>query len=530
MGQSPDILHLLQSLTPEQASDVLGKAYNFCATDLVGEAYEYTPVSIEEFCLSDRYLNLADSIRPAVLQDLKDLFCDPNSFAFCPYTEAVFDEAIGSGKSYKTSIITNYYLHHLLCLKDPTSIGDVETGSPITIMNMSTNAVQARKVVFGEIQRRILNCRWFNQLGMRPRDDIRSELQFPKNITILPGHSRETYPLGFNLILGIMDEAAFYTETDSHDVAEEMFYALKRRINSRFGKNGLLVMISSPRHVDDFIERKSKEAEHDKNIFCRRRKIWEVIPSDIEAIQTGDFFTIGSEKIPTRYKMDFEKNPEKAWRDLGAMPSRALEPYFKQIELIRQCIDNTLIHPFESDGRLAPGFRGSPYTHYYAHVDLGLTHDSAGVAMGHVNGNLIVLDFMLRIRPPDGGEIELSSVVQLFRELRARNFNVDKITYDQFQSASSIQELNRLGFYAERKSCESIEVYETLKEEMYKGHLRFYEYEPFLEEIGKLELIKGTKVDHPPKGSKDVADAVAGTVHTIVQDSTLYSQIQVSIL
>ena len=70
-----------------------------------GNLYEQIPVGIDEFCKSDRYLNCGDVIRPVVLQDLKDLFCDESKFAYCPYEEAVFNEGIGSGKSFKTSII-----------------------------------------------------------------------------------------------------------------------------------------------------------------------------------------------------------------------------------------------------------------------------------------------------------------------------------------------------------------------------------------------------------------------------------------
>ena len=41
--------------------------------------------------------------------------------------------------------------------------------------------------------------------------------------------------------------------------------------------------------------------------------------------------------------------------------------------------------------------------------------------------------------------------------------------------------------------------------------------EVFVKECMRLEEIEGKKVDHPPKGSKDVSDAVAGVTHNIVK-------------
>lgn len=487
----------------------------YCQQDLKGRTYWVMPVDIEEFVLSNEYLNLGRTIRPQVLQDLKDLFCDKESFAFCPYDEAVFDEAIGTGKSYKTSVIIAYYLYHLLCLENPQRLFNLDGESMMTIMNMSINAMQARKVVFGEIKNRLLNSRWFNAFPPDPR--IQSELRFANNITIIPGHSGELFPLGYNLICAVMDEAAFYTETKTHDVAEDMFYTLKRRIQSRFGDEGLLIMISSPRYVDDFIERKMKEARSDKAIFCRRHAIWEVVPEDIKAIQEGNTFELNEEKIPKKYEKDFIKNPEKAWRDLGAKPSLSLEPYFKQWDLVEKCIDKEMEAPFNKAGQLSPNFKGKEGRRYYIHVDLGLVHDACGLAMGHYSDGITYIDLMMRIKPERNVEVDILEVLEFIKGLKNRGFHLSRVTYDQFQSASSIQALRKLGFRSDKCSVEGLEAYETMKEQIYQNKVKYYRFAPFLEELRRLELVKGKAVDHPVHGSKDVADAVCGVVFNIVK-------------
>ena len=229
--------------------------------------YEHRVVDIRTFIDSPDYLNSAQECWPSIKDDLEELFKGN-------YTEAVFCEAIGSGKSFKSSVIMTYMVYRVLCLKEPQKHFGLAKGSPICFINVSVRAEQSRKVVFGEIKSRVDNSPWFKK-HYPPDSEIKSELRFAKNISIFPGNSRETFPLGFNVLGGVMDEAAWFTETVDHDVAEEMFNALHNRIKNRFGDKGLLVMISSPRYIDDFIELKVKEAKENPKIFARRKMLWE---------------------------------------------------------------------------------------------------------------------------------------------------------------------------------------------------------------------------------------------------------------
>jgi hypothetical protein len=63
-----------------------------------------------------------------------------------------------------------------------------------------------------------------------------------------------------------------------------------------------------------------------------------------------------------------------------------------------------------------------------------------------------------------------------------------------------------------------MEPYKDLKDAMYENRFSMYQYQPAINELLGLEenLVK-KKVDHRPKGSKDVSDALAGVVHNIVK-------------
>lgn len=484
--------------------------------------YEQRVVDIRTFIDSEKYLNAKNECWDSIKDDLEELFKGH-------YTEAVFCEAIGAGKGYKSSIIIAYMVYRTLCLRDPQRYFGLAKGSQICFINMSIRADQSHKVVFTEIKARIDNSPWFRKF-YPSNPDIRSELQFPKNIIVFPGNSKETFPLGYNILGGVMDEAAWYTDIDTHDVAEDMFNALHSRIKNRFGDKGLLVMISSPRYADDFIEKKMKEAETNNNIFARRKTLWESKPL---RYFSGEWIDFNGYKIPADFKMEARRDPEAFKRNYMAIPSLALEPYVKQFYLVEKCIDDNLESPLDGNGKFKPHFKGIKGTWYAMHVDLSLKRDATGLALVHEEAErLIMADLMMRIQAPPGGEIMFSDIREIILELQNRGFNIAILTYDGWQSIDSIQILRSKGINCDVLSVDKdTRAYDILKGKIYEGKFKCYRYEPFLEEVRRLELVNGTKVDHPPRGgSKDVADAVAGAVYNIVENTQYYGEAEVAII
>ena len=102
--------------------------------------------------------------------------------------------------------------------------------------------------------------------------------------------------------------------------------------------------------------------------------------------------------------------------------------------------------------------------------------------------------------------------------MRDRGFPIAQVSYDGWQSIDSIQILNQQNITAELLSVDrTIEPHETLKSCIQDNRINYYPHQVFFDEIQGLELVKGEKIDHPPKGSKDVADAVAGVAFWICQ-------------
>ena len=484
--------------------------------------YEERVVDIRTFIDSEDYLDCRKECWDSIKDDLEALFSGN-------YTEAVLCQAIGSGKGYAASIIISYQVYKILCLKDPQAYFKLAKNSQIYFINMSVNADQSKKVVFVEIKARIDNSPWFRK-HYSPDPDIRSELRFPKGIVIFPGNSRETFPLGYNIFGGVMDEAAWFTDLPTHDVAEEMFNALHSRIKNRFGDQGLLVMISSPRYVDDFIEKKMKEAKTNKKIFARRKMLWESKPLNSFS---GEWIDFGGYKIPSDFEIESKRDPERFKRDYMAIASLALEPYFKQFDLIEKSIDGNMGSPIDENGKFKPSFKGDNRTWHAIHVDLSLKRDATGIAMVHEEKDgLVIVDLMMRIKAPPGGEINFSDVRDIILEIRQRGFYLAKVTYDGWQSRDSIQILSNKGIDCDELSVDrDTRAYDALKAKIYDNKFKCYRYEPFLQEIKRLEFVEGKKVDHPSRnGSKDVTDAVAGAVYNITENTGYYGAVSVAII
>jgi hypothetical protein len=188
-------------------------------------------------------------------------------------------------------------------------------------------------------------------------------------------------------------------------------------------------------------------------------------------------------------------------------------------------------------------YEGAVYT---LHADLAISGDRAGIAMCHVKNwerrehkmgdplnmktdyqvddrPVIKVDFVtsyesdLTATDPEGEprarDIQIRWFRNLIRELKRRGFVIGFVTFDNFQSADSIQILESWGIEADKLSMDRNKIpYATLREVMYDGRLEGYYRERVIEELEGLTELPSGKIDHPPGGSKDETDALCGAV------------------
>ena len=488
------------------------------------DKWEEVPIDIETFIVSPQYLDLKNYVWPNVKKQLIE-------FYHGNYREAVFDEAIGAGKSWKSSIIATYEVYRILCLRSPHKEFGLAPKSKIAFMNMSLTATNAKDIVFGNILARIDDSPWFRDHA--PRDPkIKSVIRFlNKNVYIVPGNSKETFPAGYNIFAAIIDEAAWYQEKEGRSAAEDIFTSIDRRIKSRFKNFGKIVIISNPRYVDDFIEKKMKQ--EDPTVYKQRSALWDIKPGfDLSEAATFEATAQTEDgllkiRIPTMFFKDYHANPEMFLRDFCAIPSLALEPYIKDQKAIDDAYKIDRVKNLWKQGYLLSDGGDDYGTPVYIHVDLGLNKDACGIAAVTKYRNLVIAVLLAEIKgsKKHNREVDFSEVRDLIMRMKAKGFKIRKISFDGWQSVDSIQQLRKkFGKFtnAEGRQEEIVEVlsidrsmapYDTLKGLLMDRRLRVPAFETLTKELRRLELIKGVKVDHPKHGSKNVSDALAGACY-----------------
>ncbi|QSY98542.1 hypothetical protein J2J97_32060 (plasmid) [Rhizobium bangladeshense] len=269
------------------------------------------------------------------------------------------------------------------------------------------------------------------------------------------------------------------------------------------------------------------------------------------------------EIVPGLYKPDFQKDPENALRDIIGIATKAIKPFISQRHKIIDAIlagQEAGMRPFVLKQNVDLAEDGMPQIDEDAlpddldvpravHVDLSKTKDRCGIAMVKIvdwkdtlttdsRGNEIVttlpvyaVEMAVSIKPHVMKPLDIADVRTWITQLaRFWGFNIDSVTYDGFQSAESINLLRKQGVRAELISMDTTpEPYEYLRRTLYEDRMLMIDNDILRTELVSLEWTKEMqKIDHPPKGSKDISDAVAGAVYALSQKRRTRSQVQVS--
>ncbi len=528
--------------------------------DLLGLAFclkfpqfrEKPCTDFEEFAYG--YLGIGEDIYPEVMKEGKEIV---NKMWDSGIKEIILYWGIGSGKSTLATILTAYVMHILLCLKNPHEYLGLMNDKPIAVVNMGVSAFQAKNVVFTGLSNLINNCAWFQNFDF---EALSGEIRFFKvprfskrldpqkaNLVIYCGNSKETMPVGMNVYSWIVDEFAFFLDTEEKSNAKEVRDMLKNRQTSRFGlRSGLTCTISSARYSNDAMDSIYANKKNDPDSHCSLKKTWEAKDPKKMSKETFNFVAQYDdngkpveiwENIPMDFYKASQENAEKFMRDFGCKPSLALEPFDRDAQVVVRNVNFEREDPLTPEGKFKDWFVCQDSEWRYAHIDLALKKDSCGIAVGRPDGFIeldgeerprVFIDLIMRITAPEGGEIMFSDVRQVLYSMIERKFKINYVTFDGWQSADSIQILNKRGIEAELLSVDrDTKAYDTLKALLHLKGIDYYRYtitdgkgekiNIFEKEYMSLESIKAKKVDHPDGGSKDVSDAVAGMVWNVVE-------------
>lgn len=269
--------------------------------------------------------------------------------------------------------------------------------------------------------------------------------------------------------------------------------------------------------------------------------------------------------VPAEHRNRFEADLEQALRDLGGIATTSSYLLFRNKLKLIESLVMTPIFPdvlsvdFDNDedqihkhctSPLYFGINRFKSCPRYIHIDIGLTGDRLGIAATCVTGfketttsqdvvDLLLhrdsvpttlTDFAFGIEAKKGQQVPLFKVRQFLMWLKSSGMAIAKVTLDGYNSADFIQLLTKVGVDSEVVSVDrTSEPYFQLRNAVNEKRSILPTNNILRKELENLEVTSdGKKVDHPhefpdgERGSKDIADAVCGSLITAIQNSSQY--------
>jgi hypothetical protein len=554
---------------------------SFEFTDLIdmldGEEFDEKPVDLKTFVRSPEYLGLPElsDYQYTLIEKSSQIYKDSTLIKLFgeeegrirfkqTANEVVAQLGKGSGKDYCSTIAVAYIVYLLLCLKDPATYYGKPPGDSIDIINIAINSQQASNVFFKGFKTRIEKSPWF----AGRYTDKAAEVKFDKAITVHSGHSEREAWEGYNVIVVILDEISGFAieNTTGHDQAKTgaaIYDMYRASVDSRFPDFGKVILLSFPRYKNDYIQQRYNAVVADVETVVRDHRF--KMDEDLPDGTVGNEFEIQWEedhilsyKIPRVYalkrptwevnpvrkiddfKVAFFTNPMDALSRFACMPPDAVDAFFKSREKVEKAFNKAHL-AVDNFGRLEEWFIPDPDKEYFIHVDLAQKHDHCAVAMAHVNkwvnikvtdtysqpAPIIEIDAVRFWTPTKDKSVDFTEVKDYILSLKTRGFKIRVCTFDRWNSHDMMQQLKQYGINTEilsvaKKHYDDMAM--VVAEERVVGpHIPL-----LIDELCQLRIMRD-KVDHPRKGSKDLADAVCGSIYNSISRSKFDSNQEVNI-
>lgn len=361
----------------------------------------------------------------------------------------------------------------------------------------------------------------------------------------------------------------------------DAFNRLNARFQKARGYFGNIVIDSSAAESGSFVDQFIEEKCNPKTTKVVRSVIWEVKPNEYGlegwfdvylGDSTRDAFIIESSltdpayevpefldvdrilKVPKELYDFFRLDINLSLNDYAGISTTSNDFFIKD----RKAIEKASVLPFKNPEIIELDFYSNQrlYDSLYDSIktipkdkvlsirfDIGVVSDYTGLSICYFD-EYEVLDKKNKTLVPkfvnivssavgriQGQETSITKLYELVKDL-SKEFEIGAITLDQYQSKQLIQDLTREGFNAYEISVDRTDIpYQNLKLALYEGRIKIPQSKLLVRELRELQYTRKNgrgKVDHPDstssdtltygKGSKDVADGLAGAIEAINRD------------
>lgn len=442
-----------------------------------------------------------------------------------------------SGKTTISACIAAYETYKLIKLGDPQKYYGLPASNNIQIISVATDKDQAG-LLYQEVSGHYRNCAFF---GPYTANNTLSYARFqsPSDVEkygryIDDPTAKATLKVTFRSCVAkglrgagnicvILDEVAHFTDSGQSG-ADEVYNAVVPSTSAYSPKDpvnptkpigeveGRVILISSPLGRQglfyNLFQIGMRGGQASQNMLCVQAPTWEVNP------------TVPAQEFEKHYL----KNSAVFFTEYGGEFTDRTRGWIEKSEDLFACIDP----------KLFAKTRGLPRLPHFMGVDLALVGDGTAIAIGHIEGDKIIVDLVDQIKAGEGTyvdkeRLDFDDVADWILAL-SKKFYIAEGIFDQWAGIPLEQALAKRGL-GQMKATQmtknlSSQIYQNFKDMMWDDRLRLYDnkdadqegHAPYLAELLELQAEVQSKhiiiVEAPQVQGKhdDMSDALTRMV------------------
>jgi len=470
-----------------------------------------------------------------------------------------------------------YLMHRVMCLKDPLAHFHLKTTDTVVFAFMNITQKLSEEIGITKLQNTVKLSPWFMERGrMVGRTNPLWEPPEPIRV-VVGSQAKDVIGQAvifgfFDEISFIRQQDLDKQKAIAKDMINTCIGGMKTRYIFNGENSSLLILASSKRSDKSFLEehmRKKLEDEQEEALIVDE-PVWNVKPPetysgkkfkvalgnkfltsqvvrddiDIEELKERGYKILD---VPIELKSEFVMDIDRALCDFAGISSSEISKYISG-EAWRKCIDESYVNPFSKEileiglnddiqykdffdlTKVKAEYKNFPL---FIHMDMSLAGDKTGIAGTWITRKRVAssetsgssdlylrVAFAVDIKAPKGTQISLEKNRRFIYWLKEMGFNIKGITTDTFQSADTGQTLLQRNYPYKVLSVDRVDTdhicrpYQYFRNCIYEQRVACFYCEKLSDEITDLERnINTGKVDHTDSGSKDMCDAVCGSLY-----------------
>jgi len=413
------------------------------------------------------------------------------------YNELWLDAGMRGSKTTIGSIIGCHETFKLLELGNPAEYYGLLPDEEIFLINVATSEPQARDTVFRKQKARIDNSPYFQTATLY--EEIHNEFRFSEqNVVVRSGGSNSGSLPGRTCKSSFFDELSRFKNTSGQRSGRAVFDTLSKGVGT-FGREGLVVVTSSPQYVDDPFMQLRDEAKLNPLAYVPDPiPTWELNPTPRMAFDSP---------YMTAKRL---ANPEAFWRDYGCRPYSSIKALIAENQFLMYTPNLINLDTIE------PSVWPDPETEYFVYADTASRLTAYAIAMGFRRRDIAVINLLKRVAPKKNLPID-TDVQCEFLKLLGNHFKVSTFGFDVAVPPETLKKMKAANFDCIIHNLGKAE-YDLMKTKFYLSQVELCELTWYvgkkkmdaLSELRGLQLIENKRIDSSI--SKDVADAVTGVI------------------